>query len=330
MGTGEKTSEIAILADGHVRIKKNSQSIEREEMQKLFMVGLLGFCLFFTLLSGCLTVSNGAGSDGIVSIGHTSTPLLAELYVATDRGIFEERGVKVELTRFGSTSEIGYALLSGDIDVGFIEPLKSFNLINVRGREGIKVAGTVSYPYGATLVVRKGLNIRLGDLEGRIVAASAKDCVLLHQFKRDAERFGVDAEKINFVYMEFDTMLPALEAKKVDAAIFKAVYAMLAEFEGHSTLYQNWEVKPGDACCPAYLAYIEYFMLVQGLDNKTVNQLIRALEVSSNVLPEESREAIAKYTGFPEASMRNFPLAAFARLNEGLKKELKEDWVWQQ
>jgi ABC-type nitrate/sulfonate/bicarbonate transport system substrate-binding protein len=276
---------------------------------------------------GVLIILSLGGEKGVVRIGYTNNPLFVPLFVAVDKGLFRNHGLKVELKKFGSPSEIGYALLAERIDVGFVEPLKAFRLLNGHKQGRIKIVGTIGFPYGATLVVRKDLDVRLADLEGLKIAASSKDCVLLHQFKHDAKRYGVNIEQINFIYMGFDTMLPALEAKKVDAVLFKGSYGQLAELKGHKTLYQNWEVKSGDECCPQYLAHIEYFILVKGLDAKTLNQLRAVLEATSKLPLEDSRKAIINHTGFPAENQSDFPVAEYANISEELKKELGE-WVW--
>ncbi|MFW0858819.1 MAG: ABC transporter substrate-binding protein [Dehalococcoidia bacterium] len=269
----------------------------------------------------------GSGDDGVIRIGHTGTPHLAPLFVAVEQGIFEDNGLRVELKRFGSTSDAGYALLAGRVDVAFLEPSRSFRLLNEHDEAGVKIAGTVNFDFGATLVVREDLNIRLGDLEGMTVAAGSRHCILLSQFKHDAERHGIDAGEINFVYTAFETMLPALEAGQVDAILTRASYALLAQAEGHKILYQNWDVVPGDACCPAYLAQVEYFMLVKDLEPRYVRGMDAALREASERPPEDSRNAIMKHTQFPLGLQQGFPVARYLVIGQELKQELG-DWVW--
>ncbi len=290
---------------------------------------VIGCCLIGILSLGFYSLIYNSGTEGVVRIGYTNSPLLAPLFLAEEQKLFEANEVKVELKRFGTGRDIGFALLSRKIDAGFIETETAIQLLNVQKQEGIKIAGTVIYPFGATVVVRKDLNIRLGDLTGLKVAAENEDCVLVRQFKKDGERLGLELGKINFVYMPFHLMLPALEAREVDAIITKGAYAMLAELAGHQTLYQNWEVKPGDdPCCPAYLANVEYLLLVRGLDSNAVSRVVKALEESSQASPDAGRKAISRHTGFKESALNNFPVATFARPDEDFKKEFREDYLW--
>lgn len=292
----------------------------------------------FALLTGLIigvgiliTFSLSLGSEkGVVRVGYPNNPHLAPLFIAVDKGLFENQGLKVALKKFGSSSDLSYALLTKKIDIGFVEPPRASRLLNEHKQVEIKIAGTINFPYGATLVVRRDLAIRLTDLEGLKIAAEDEDCVLVRQFKQDAKRYGVNVDQINFIYMVFDLMLPALEARKVDAVLTKGSYAFLAELEGHKTLYQNWEVKPGgDECCPPYLASVEYFMLVKGLEAKTINQLRAGLEAASKASLEDSYKAIINHTGFPAESLADFPVTEYANLSEELKKELGE-WVWKE
>lgn len=289
-----------------------------------------GSCVLFALLLLVLWrfFTDGAGREGVVRIGYVGSPFLADLYVSAETGAFEGRGLKVSMKRFGSTSDVGYALLSGRIDAGFVEPSRALHLVKGREREGVRVAGSVTFPFGVALVVRKDRDMRLDDLPGSKVAASAENCVLLHRFREDAKRLGVAVGKIEFVFMGFDAMLPALEAGRVDAVLVKGAHALLAEREGHKTLYQNWRAESGDECCPTYLAQVEYFMLVKGLGRDAVVALIEAMEESSRKAPPgEGRRAIGKYTGFPEELLRRFPMPSFSRVGEETEKELG-DLAW--
>ncbi|HSV30640.1 MAG TPA: ABC transporter substrate-binding protein [Atribacteraceae bacterium] len=269
----------------------------------------------------------GDRDGGVIRIGYTGTPHLAPLYVAVQQGIFADRGLRVELKRFGSSSDAGYALLAGRVDVAFLEPSRSFRLINEHDELEIKIAGTVNFTFGATLVVREDLNIRLGDLEGMTIAAGSRYCILLTQFKHDAQRQGVDSEKINFVYTAFETMLPALEAGEVDAMLTRSSYALLAQAEGHKILYQNWDVAPGDACCPEYLAQVEYFMLIKDLESRLVRELDVALLAASQKPAEDIRYAIMEHTQFPLELQQGFPLAHYLGIGPELAEELGS-WIW--
>ncbi|HSW35050.1 MAG TPA: ABC transporter substrate-binding protein [Candidatus Limnocylindrales bacterium] len=287
----------------------------------------IAFAVVVVGLAALIGGAPGNKSDRVINIGHTGTPHLAPLFVAVDHGLFKQEGLDVDLKQFASTSDAGYALLAGRVDVAFIEPSKSFRLINENDQAGIKIAGTVNFAFGATLVVRDDLNIRLDDLEGMTVAAGSRYCGLLSQFKHDAERHGVNVGEINFVYTSFETMLPALEAGKVDAVLTRASYALLAQGEGHKILYQNWDVVSGDPCCPEYLAQVEYFMLVRDLDAQSVRGLDATLKVASGRPAEDSRKAVVEHTQLPLRLQQGFPVAHYREIGQELRQELG-GWAW--
>ncbi|HAG08893.1 MAG TPA: hypothetical protein DCK87_04930 [Desulfotomaculum sp.] len=70
-----------------------------------------------------------AGEKGVVRAGHTGNPHLAPLFVAEDKGLFKNHGLKMVLKKFGSSSEIGYALLTKKIELGFLELPRASKLL---------------------------------------------------------------------------------------------------------------------------------------------------------------------------------------------------------
>jgi ABC-type nitrate/sulfonate/bicarbonate transport system substrate-binding protein len=295
-------------------------------MKRLILSLIIVFAVLavITLLAGI----TGSDSPDEVRIAHSGSPHLAPLYAAYGHGVFENKGLKVSLQQFVSSTDAGFALLSGKVDVAFLEPSRSFRLLNENDDLAIKIAGSVNFDFGSTLIVREDLNIRLNDVEGLTIAASSRHCLLLSQFKHDAQRYGVDTEKIKFVYLDFAVMLPALEAGKIDGMLTRASYALTAQAHGHTILYQNWDVAPGDACCPAYLAQVEFFLLVKDISPQNVGLLDSALAEASELPAEVKRDAIAKFTQFPsELLAKNPPVAYYMRISPELKEELG-NWAW--
>lgn len=286
---------------------------------------IIALAAALTVLAGIAVIADTReySSQETIRVAHTGSPHLAPLFTAYENGIFEEAGLKISLKQFGSSTDAGFALLSGKVEAVFLEPSTSFRLINENDDLSIRIAGSVNFDFGSTLIVREGLNIRLNDVEGLTIAAGSRFCMLLSQFKHDAQRHGVDTDTINFVYMDFDSMLPALEAGKVDGILSRASYALPAQEHGHTILYQNWDVLPGDACCPEYLAQVEFFLLVKDISPRSVKLLDSALVKASELPPELSRDAIAKFTQYPpELLAQNIPVAFYLRLSQELKQEL--------
>ncbi|HSW38052.1 MAG TPA: hypothetical protein VLL97_01005, partial [Acidobacteriota bacterium] len=208
---------------------------------------------------------------------------------------------------------------------GFVETSKAGNLLKARGADKLKVAGALMFPYGGTLVVRKDMNIRLHELSGRRIAARKPDCSIIVQFKKDAARYAADLRDAKFVYMPFAEMLPALEAKKVDGALVKASYALLAELEGHKILYQNWDIQAGDECCPAVLAKSEFLLIVRDDKAYVLRPLIEELEKANALAASTVRQIIAKRLNYSEAALIRFPVATFTVPQDELIKILGKE-----
>lgn len=260
----------------------------------------------------------GPPPDGM-RVGYRDSPLLAPFYALLER---PPGGLRLEPVRFEGDGDIGYALLSGEIDAGFVGPDKARRLLDAAGPSRLRVAGTVRFPYGAALVARKDLRIRLADLPGRKIAATEPDCVLFHQFRSDLRRLGVDGDAVRFVFLPADAMLPALEAGKIDGFVARSSFAVLAEGNGHGILYQNWEIPPGDECCPPVIAQVEYFLVVGERAGEGWRRLTEALAAASERPPAETREAVLRKLSFPAGVLARMPVSTFGPVTEELRKEL--------
>jgi ABC-type nitrate/sulfonate/bicarbonate transport system substrate-binding protein len=253
-------------------------------------------------------------------VGYDGSPLLGPLYRALEGS--PAAGATWKAVRLGSGGDVGYALLAGEVDVGFVAADRALRLLDTPGGADLAAAGAVTFPYGATLVIRKDRSLRLSDLPGRRVAALEAGCRLLHQFKADARRLGVDASRIRFAYMPFSDMTPALEAGAVEGAVLKGAYAVLAELAGHKVLYQNWELKPGDECCHDALAQVEHLLVARRAVAGRLGPLVADLAGASERPPAELRRAVARETGYPLAALEGFPQASFTPVTDDLRREL--------
>ena len=271
------------------------------------------------LLAGCRSESAPSTTGQSLRIGHPGSPLLAPAYAAQAR---RPAGSTWDLTAFGSGGDVGYALLYGEISAGFIETDKALRLLKAQGGDKLLIAGAIRFPYGATLVLRKDLKLRLAELTGRTVAALEPDCAINHQFQKDALRHGLDPKTLRFAYMPFAEMLPALEAKKVDAILVKGAYGVLAELAGHKILYQNWEVAAGDDCCPATLAQTEFLLVARASELDRLAPVIKALAAADSLPAHELRAAVASRLGYPPAALERFPVASFTLIDDATRQTL--------
>jgi len=256
--------------------------------------------LLLSALSACGAIN---AQGGTLKVGHGGGYLSAVMYAA-------EHGADVR--QFCSSPDIAYALISGALDAGFVESERLAALSRLKGFETLAVVGKVTYPYGATLVLRKGLNARLTELDGFIIAASEPDCVLKEAFADDALRLNADLSGVRYKYMPFDAMLPALEAGTVDAAIIKGTYAVLALDEGHSILYQNWEVEPGDECCPAIIDQAALILLARRGKLDAVKPFVNALVHAQGLPPDDLRRAVESGAGIPFDVLSGQPVPEFS------------------
>ena len=265
---------------------------------------------FLFLLSSVLTACGIRKSE--LRVGHGGGYPSAALYAAD---------FPTDLYKFKTSADIVYALIASMLDVGFVEAEKLAALAELDGFEQLTVIGKVTYPYGATLVLRKGLtNVRLQELGKLTIAVSEPGCTLLEAFIEDATRWGADISGLTFAYMPFDAMLPALAAEVVDAAITRGSYALIALQEGHNILYQNWEVEPGDECCPAIIDQAMLVLLARRDKLSVTKPFIDAL-ISAQALPSDQlRQAVAKHTVISFDLLQGHPVPEFSPADDELVK----------
>jgi len=282
-------------------------------VKKPYLKSLLFFALLLLLSPALKNCEKKEQST--LRIGHSGGYLSAALYAAQD-GL----GANTDIQQFHSTSDIAYALILDRLDAGFVEAEKLDAFAELDGFDQLTVVGKVTYPYGATLILRKGLNVRLQELDGLTVAVSAPECVLLDKFAEDAKRLGANISNVKFEYMVFHAMLPALESGAVDAAIIKGSYAVAALQAGHSILYQNWEVEPGDECCPAILNQTALVLLARRNKLNAVKPFVEALVFAQKSSPDQLRHAVAEHTVVPFETLQGQPVPEFSLENDELLK----------
>ena len=277
--------------------------------KKITIIAILSIVFVFILLV------NSKNKDSKILIGHNGSPLISTLYLASEEEDWHET---FESIRFKSSSDIAYALLNGDIDVGFVEVTRIGALEKLSGFDDLVVVGKITFPYGATLIINKDIDVRLNEIDGFTIGISEEKCKLLEAFQDDAKRLGVDISNINYKILPFDSMIPALEAGEIDGAITKGIYGVIGKNQGHNILYQNWEVEPGDDCCPAVIDQTELVLLARKNNKEGMILLPQRLMEAQEKGSDKLKKAIVKNTMIKEDIVSDFPVAEFSFADNSL------------
>ncbi|OHC73603.1 MAG: hypothetical protein A3G18_00765 [Rhodospirillales bacterium RIFCSPLOWO2_12_FULL_58_28] len=138
------------------------------------------------------------------------------LYVARDKGFFDEEGVKVEIQRIEDLGALRGALASGKLDA-IVHTVDSWASAAAEGLPAVCVL-KIDQSFGGDGIVADSSIKTIADLKGKSVAfprGLAGHFFLLHLMKQS----GLSADDIKERYMEAADAAAAFIAKKVDAAV---------------------------------------------------------------------------------------------------------------
>jgi NitT/TauT family transport system substrate-binding protein len=171
-----------------------------------------------------------------VKVGVLNSLSDAGIYVAADRGYFQEEGLNVTLERFGNTAEMTAPLASGQLEVGAGAPTPSF--FNAVSRDiPVKLVadkGLNSRGHGFNaLVVRKdlvdsGQVQTLADLRGLKMASPSQNSPMELQVDSGLRPLGLDLGILEIVNMPFPDMVQALANRSIDAAAMIEPFVTIA------------------------------------------------------------------------------------------------------
>ena len=191
------------------------------------------------VLAVVLAAAGPGAAAETVKLGDLPAISNAGIYIAIEKGYFQEHGVAVDIERFASAGKMTAPLATGQIDVSVGSPSAGlFNSI-AAGMDFKIVAdkGQVRPGYNFTpLIVRKDLvdsgKVKtLRDLKGLKVANGAKGINFDFFLAKMMEHVGLTYDALDVVYMSYPDGIKALASKAVDAAFAPEPWGAQAEKE---------------------------------------------------------------------------------------------------
>jgi NitT/TauT family transport system substrate-binding protein len=174
-----------------------------------------------------LLLATPAHAADVVKMGELPSISNAGLYLAMDKGYFQEKGITVDIEPFASGGKMMAPLATGQIDVAIGAPSAGlFNAI-ASGQDFKIVAdkGQIRPGHSFTpVIVRKDLvdsgKVKtLKDLKGMKIANGAKGIQLDFYLAKMLEHAGIAYSDVEMVYMGYPDGVKALATKAIDAMI---------------------------------------------------------------------------------------------------------------
>ncbi len=188
--------------------------------------GLLASASGCGLLSGEEDTSasqdgNGSVEKSTITVTHLPSIDVAPLYIAKNKGYFEDEGLDVKIEQAASGQAATTKMIGGDADI-VQSSYVPFLLAHTGGSAELKiVADAVSAaPDTFVLVAKKGGDVKsIDDLEGKKIAVSAQktisDTIVMSAMKAN----GLDYKSVEFVQTSFPDISSAVARGQVDAGL---------------------------------------------------------------------------------------------------------------
>ncbi|MGO4560046.1 ABC transporter substrate-binding protein [Mesorhizobium sp. 2RAF21] len=278
-------------------------------------------------------------AEKTVQVSVAALPIVsnAALFAASDLGIFEKHGLKVEFKTVSSVPATISAVQGGAVDLAFTATLSALQALD-KGLEltiiapfaGIAPkywdkmqAGEQGYTREITaLLVAADSGIESpGDLSGKTVSVSDAQGQAELTTRYVIKKHGGDVDSVKFVVMSFADAINALMAGQVDAAYSAEPHILKAEEAGYKII--SWPgVETLQEGPTSMMVSSKAYALANPDTVARFNCVIREATALGRDKPDLIRQTAAKYQGVDPAKLANAVVPYFYSVvdMEGLKR----------
>lgn len=251
-----------------------------------------------------------------VNLGMLKYTTNSPIYIAMEKGYFDEEKIKVNVKWVDLAQTINTALVSGDMDVGaagftadlfnMIAAGQKVYIVSDKGRE------EKGYPFSA-LVVQKDSPIKsIEDLKGKKMGITQVGSTVQYTFANVIEKHGMSTKDVQWTPLgQVRNLMDALKGKNVDAVVLSEPNVSIAVKEGYGRVlawvadeipYQSSgllfsskfaaDKDAGVRFMKAYIKGAQYYN--EAALTKKDGQLVKGANY------DEVVKIVSKYTGQPE------------------------------
>lgn len=251
--------------------------------KKILLTSIMVLMLVF--LAGCSTQNKDEKS---IKIGYFPNVSHAPAMIGIEQQLFskELKGATIESNSFSDGSLFMDALLTGQVDIGYVGPGPVINRY-LQGGDVVILSGASQGEN--VLVVRKDIEFSsLKDLEGKIVATPSTGCTHDLILRKMLQEEGLAVEEnggtVKRVAQKSSTMIGMFQQKQIDAAVVSEPWASLMEAEGVVNVVREADEVPWDGKLPATILVTtkEFLNANPELVEEVLNANNKAMEFINN------------------------------------------------
>ena len=286
-------------------------------MKKLSLVLVAIIMGFSCFLTGC-----GKKTENLIRVSEvTHSVFYAPLYIAINKGYFEEEGLEIELSNGGGADKCMTALTSKSADIALMGPEATIYVVKQGKKDSPKVFAQLTKRDGSFIIGRENIeNFTLADMEGKEILGGRKGGVPAMTLEYAMKNAGlIDGENVTINYdVAFNNMTAAFIGGTGDfVTAFEPRASAIVE-AGHGYILGSVGELSGEVPYTAFTANESYLKK----NPEKVNKFLRAIIKGYNFLVTATLDEVV------EALAPSF----LGTTNESLKKSMQayiniDSWV---
>ena len=291
-------------------------------MKKKLFVYILCIISIFLIASSTLFNFNKKKTSVILKrvtlaeVAHTI--FYSPMYVAIEKGYFEEEGIDINLILTSGADKVTAALLSGDADIGFSGSEATIYVYNGGEKDYLKTFSQLTQKDGAFLVSREKINnFTLNDLKGKSIiggrAGGMPEMTLEYALKQNGIDPRVDVDIDTSV--AFPAMGGAFISGQGDFVTLFEPTATMIEKQGYGYVVESVGKLGGNVPYTSYSARISYIKN----NPEIIKSFDKAIQRGLDYVHSHSDLEVAKVV------LKQFPDTSLNDLESSIKRYREND-----
>lgn len=241
-----------------------------------------------------------------ISLGEvTHSAFYAPLYVAMEKGYFEDESIKIDLTLISGANNVTAAVLSGDVEIGFCGPEATIYIYNGGEKDYIQTFAGMTKRDGQFIVSREKIdNFKWNMLKGKEVLAGRVGGMPELNFENALKNAKIDKDDVDInTSVDFATLTSAFLSGTGDFVNLFEPNATKLESLGYGYIVANIGSMSGEMPYTAFNAKKSYIENNRELVEKFTKAISRGLTFVKENDSKKIAEVIIDQ--FPDTSIND-------------------------